>query len=102
MIPRKTGGPMTMRAGLNAPRGSTRRKVLSTLKKSDGLTADQLAALLGITAMAVRKHLAALEQENLVETTVERRPVGRPAHVYRLSAAADEFFPKHYDVVITD
>lgn len=88
--------------GTQAPRGATRRKILTTLKKSDGLTADQLAALLGITAMAVRKHLTALERDGLVESTAVRRPVGRPAHVYRLSSLADDFFPKQYDLVITD
>ena len=88
--------------GSRAPRGATRRKILTTLKKSDGLTADQLAGLLGITAMAVRKHLTALERDGLVESTAVRRAVGRPAHVYRLSSLADDFFPKQYDLVITD
>lgn len=82
--------------------GSTRAKVLETLKRSDGLTADQLADLLGITSMAVRKHLAALERDGYVDSTVSRRAVGRPAHVYRLSPRADGVFPKHYDAVITD
>lgn len=82
--------------------GSTRAKVLESLKKSDGLTADQLAELLGVTSMAVRKHLAALERDGYVESTVSRRAVGRPAHVYRLSPRAEGVFPKHYDSVITD
>lgn len=82
--------------------GSTRAKVLETLKKSDGLTADQLAEELGVTSMAVRKHLAALERDGYVESTVARRPIGRPAHIYRLSPRAEGVFPKHYDGVITD
>lgn len=82
--------------------GSTRTKVLERLKRSDGLTADQLAELLGVTSMAVRKHLAALEREGYVDSTVSRRSVGRPAHVYRLSPRAEGVFPKHYDAVITD
>ncbi|MDI3341559.1 MAG: transcriptional regulator [Sphaerobacter sp.] len=88
--------------GPRAPRGATRRRILTTLKKSDGLTADQLAGLLGISAMAVRKHLAALERDGLVASTTVRRAVGRPVHVYRLSSLADDFFPKQYDLVITD
>ena len=93
---------MSTQTGPNAVRGITRRQVLTTLKKSDGLTADQLSVLLGITSMAVRKHLSALERDGLIEATVVRRPVGRPVHVYRLSALADDFFPKHYHLVITD
>lgn len=84
------------------PRGATRRKILSTLKKSDGLTADQLAGLLGITSMAVRKHLAALENDELIESTLERRAIGRPANLYRVAPLAEDFFPKQYDMVITE
>jgi DeoR family transcriptional regulator, suf operon transcriptional repressor len=82
--------------------GSTRGKVLEALKKSDGLTADQLADLVGVTSMAVRKHLAALERDGYVEATISRRSVGRPAHVYRLSPRAEGVFPKHYDAVISE
>lgn len=93
---------MNTPVGMQAPRGATRRKILNTLKKSDGLTADQLAMLLGITSMAVRKHLAALERDDLIESRVERRSVGRPANVYSLSPEADDFFPKQYDIILTD
>jgi DeoR family transcriptional regulator, suf operon transcriptional repressor len=82
--------------------GSTRSKVLEALKKSDGLTADQLAELIGVTSMAVRKHLAALERDGYIEATIVRRSIGRPAHLYRVSPRADGVFPKHYDAVISD
>ena len=72
---------MSTQTGPNAVHGITRRQVLTTLKKSDGLTADQLSVLLGITSMAVRKHLSALERDGLIESTVVRRPVGRPRAV---------------------
>jgi predicted ArsR family transcriptional regulator len=70
--------------------------------KSDGLTADQLAGLLGITSMAVRKHLTALENDELIEATLERRAIGRPANLYRIAPLAEDFFPKHYDMVVTE
>ena len=93
---------MSTSSKASLPRGATRRKILYTLKKSDGLTADQLAGLLGITSMAVRKHLAALENDDLIESTLERRAIGRPANLYRVAALAEEFFPKHYDMVVTE
>lgn len=93
---------MAAKSRPHAPRGATRRKILYTLKKSDGLTADQLAGLLGITSMAVRKHLAALENDELIDATVVRRAIGRPANVYRVTPMAEDFFPKHYDVVATE
>ncbi len=93
---------MAVNSKARAPRGATRRKLLYTLKKSDGLTADQLASLLGITSMAVRKHLAALENDEFIESTVVRRAIGRPANVYRVAPMAEDFFPKHYDLVVTE
>ncbi len=93
---------MAANSKAHAPRGATRRKILYTLKKSDGLTADQLAGLLGITSMAVRKHLAALENDELIESNIVRRAIGRPANVYRVAPMAEDFFPKHYDLVVTE
>ncbi len=83
-------------------RTSTRGQLLLLLKKSEGMTADQLARSLGITTMAVRKHLAVLERDGLVTTSLLRRKVGRPARLYRLSERADALFPQHYDVVLTE
>jgi predicted ArsR family transcriptional regulator len=76
--------------------GATRREILDALRRSSGLTADQLATTLGVTAMAVRKHLAVLQEEGLLAACVERRPVGRPVHVYVLTPRARERFPQQY------
>jgi predicted ArsR family transcriptional regulator len=43
--------------------------------------------------MAVRQHLYALEAEAIVVAEEEARPVGRPAKLWRLTAAAEPFFP---------
>lgn len=83
-------------------RGKTRTDILNVLKRSEGLTADQLATHLGITSMAVRKHIAALEAEGLIDSLIERRPVGRPARVYRLSEHSDTLFPRQYDALAVD
>jgi predicted ArsR family transcriptional regulator len=55
-----------------------------------------LAHKLGISAVAVRKHLAALERDNFVMAELERRPMGRPTYVYRPTASAQEVFPNDY------
>jgi predicted ArsR family transcriptional regulator len=76
---------------------NTREQILGLLQRSgSGLTADALAHKLGISAVAVRKHLAALERDNFVTTELERRPVGRPTSLYRLTAIAQELFPNDY------
>lgn len=76
--------------------GTTRRAIIEALRRASGLSADQLAAHLGLTAMAVRKHLAALQAEGLLTSRVERRPVGRPVHLYLLAPAAQEALPQQY------
>lgn len=86
----------------HAPHGKTRGDILQALKRADGLSADQLARQLGISTMAVRKHLTALERDSLVIATVMRRPVGRPTRVYRLSDQTHDLFPRQYDSVAVE
>ena len=67
--------------------------MLFQLKTRGPQSAGELATKLEITPMAVRQHLAALEDECLVEYRDERRSVGRPARIWRLDARASERFP---------
>lgn len=82
--------------------GATRREILDALGRSAGLTADQLAETLGVTAMAIRKHLAALQAEGLLIDRLERRPIGRPVYVYALAPTARDLFPQQYQELTTD
>ena len=72
------------------------RRVLTCLKLVGRCEVKAIARSLRVTTMAVRYHLAVLENAGLVETTLERRGVGRPHCVYSLTASADAFFPKEY------
>ena len=71
----------------------TRRGLIERLKCDGPQDAGALAETLGVSAMAVRQHLYALEREGLVTFEETSRPVGRPAKLWRLTAAADRFFP---------
>jgi predicted ArsR family transcriptional regulator len=71
----------------------TRRGLIERLKQDGAQDAGALAESLGVSAMAVRQHLYALDGEGLVTFEEEARPVGRPAKLWRLTAAADRFFP---------
>lgn len=82
--------------------GTTRREILDALRRSSGLTADQLAEQLSLTAMAVRKHLAALQEAGLLQAVVERRPVGRPVHIYTLTPRARDSSPQSYQSLTTE
>lgn len=72
---------------------SARERVLFVIKTTGPQTAARMAKRLGVTTMAVRQHLAILEGEMLVDFTDERRKVGRPARLWRLTPKAFDKFP---------
>ncbi|MGE5672346.1 MAG: helix-turn-helix transcriptional regulator [Mycobacterium leprae] len=75
---------------------STRREIVNILRTIGPLTVGELGERLGITHVAVRRHLTSLERDGLVASVQERLPMGRPTRVYSLTEAADELFPKKY------
>lgn len=60
------------------------------------MDSQALAEQLGVSAMAVRQHLYALQEEKLVTYEEEPRAMGRPAKLWQLTAAADRLFPDGY------
>jgi iron-sulfur cluster biosynthesis transcriptional regulator SufR len=76
---------------------ATRRRILIALKERGGMTADELADRLGISPVAIRRHLTNLERDQLVDHEEERRGIGRPSYVYRLTETANRIFPNNYD-----
>ena len=74
----------------------TRRAIVHLLKQEGGLDAQALAARLQLSAMAVRQHLYALQDEHLVTYHEVPRPVGRPAKLWQLTPTADRLFPEAY------
>lgn len=74
----------------------TRRALLHLLKQEGPLDAQALAARLDVSAMAVRQHLYALQEEQLVTYHEAPRPRGRPAKRWQLTSSADRLFPEAY------
>jgi predicted ArsR family transcriptional regulator len=73
------------------------RKVLLTLMKTKGpMSVNEMAKNLGITEMAIRRHLNTLERDGLIEAKLIRQAMGRPMHSYSLTLLADDLFPKNY------
>jgi len=77
----------------------TRQRILDHLYRERRATVKELANVLGMTPTGVRQHLAILEREGLVHGSEARGRVGRPAHVYSLSARGEALYPKNYDVL---
>ncbi len=74
----------------------TRRAIAKLLKTEGPIDSAQLAERLGLTAMAVRQHLYALQREGLVTHEARPVPIGRPAKFWRLTPEADHLFPEAY------
>lgn len=80
--------------------GGTRQEVIELLLRRDR-TVQEIAEEIGVSANAIRGHLAALERDGLVIQRDTRRDTGgKPAAVYALSTDADELFPKAYAFVL--
>lgn len=81
---------------------STRREIINLLRTVGPLTVGELGERLGITHVAVRRHLTSLERDGLVSSVQERLPMGRPTRVYSLTEEADSLFPKNYGAFILE
>ncbi|OUM86442.1 MAG: hypothetical protein BAA01_06760 [Bacillus thermozeamaize] len=76
--------------------GSTREEILYLLKNRPYLSVGEIAQELGITEMAVRRHLNNLERDHYLSSHLVRQSMGRPSRVYFLTEKADDLFPKAY------
>jgi predicted ArsR family transcriptional regulator len=73
--------------------GETRARVVQALRGTTR-TVAQLAELLGVSEVAVRRHLQVLERDGLVGAeTVRRAGPGRPSQHYALTDRARRLFP---------
>ncbi len=81
---------------------STREEIIYLLKRNKRMTVTEMAKSLGITEMAVRRHLNTLERDHVIETTLVRQAMGRPIHFYHLTASGDEQFPRNYSGLTVD
>ncbi|MCC6465476.1 MAG: transcriptional regulator [Planctomycetes bacterium] len=78
---------------IQAEPGRARERILLLLKTGGPQDAARLAQRLEVTAMAVRQHLYKLQGQGLVEYRDEKRKVGRPARLWRLTGATTRVFP---------
>jgi predicted ArsR family transcriptional regulator len=82
--------------------GSTRNVILTLLKTKGASSVAELAQELGITEMAVRRHVNTLERDGLLQSKLVRQTLGRPMNVYSLTEQADEHFPRKYQHLMLD
>ena len=79
-----------------------RAAVRDFFKRNGPISADSAAEKLGITAMAVRQHLYALESNGEATYVEEARPRGRPVKLWRATEAADSHFADSHSALASD
>ena len=82
-------------ASLSGYRG-LKADLLVALKKAQPLTAKELGERFGLTPNALRRHLKALEEAEVVRYRREVRGVGGPVYAYSLTGSGESLFPNGY------
>jgi predicted ArsR family transcriptional regulator len=81
----------------------TQEALLLHLKKTGEMTVSELCDVLGITAMAVRRHLGSLQKDGLVESKIVKQSRGRPNYHYSLTDMAKKsLFPSGFQNLASD
>jgi predicted ArsR family transcriptional regulator len=81
---------------LQAVAHNTRFRLVNLLKRTQGLSVQEIADQLDMSYMGVKESCQDLERRGLVDTRREPKPdgtTGRPRLVYRLTTRAHELFP---------
>ena len=63
------------------------------------MSVEELASILGVSKVSVRRHLDLLSKDRLVAFEIERHDRGRPGHMYFLTGKADMLFPTGYSAL---
>jgi predicted ArsR family transcriptional regulator len=74
-----------------------RRTILHDLRRAGPSSPDALGRRLGASRTGVLQQLRALEAAGLVSRQTVRHGVGRPRHLYDVTADAQGLFPSNYD-----
>ena len=88
-------------AASGGPAPALRRAILVHLRRSGPSAPDAIAAALGASRSGVAQQLRALDTAGLVTRTAVRHGVGRPRHLYDVTAEAQDLFPSNYDGLAT-
>lgn len=82
--------------GAGASASSLRRAILLHLRQAGPSSPETIATALDASRTGVLQQLHALEEAGLVRHAAEKHGVGRPRHVYDVTADAQGLFPTDY------
>jgi predicted ArsR family transcriptional regulator len=76
---------------------SARSAIIELLKSGGPMSAEQLAGELRVSKVSIRRHLAVLESDGLVQHQKQLKDRGRPGFLFNLTEKAECLFPRTYD-----
>jgi predicted ArsR family transcriptional regulator len=79
---------------------TSRGRIVGLLRRG-GLTAHDIAKMLGLTGSAVRMHISAMERDGVIHRVGKRPGTTRPSHVYELTAEVEQLLSKAYIPLLT-
>src|SRR5947207_10783027 len=83
-----------MNQRLLAEIGRTQRlEILNSLKRSKGLSVNELVAKMKMSYMGIKQHCLTLERDGYLDTWRRPQKMGRPEMVYRLTRRTHDLFP---------
>src|SRR5687768_6528931 len=80
---------------------SSRGRLVTLLRSSGGLTADDIATKLGLTRSAVRAQLTGMERNGIVQRTGQRPGTTRPSHVFEITPEVEQLLSSAYIPLLT-
>jgi predicted ArsR family transcriptional regulator len=80
---------------------SSRGRIVTVLRGSSGLTADDIASKLRLTQSAVRAQLTGMERDGVVQRTGQRPGTTRPSHVFELTPEVEQLLSSAYIPLLT-
>src|SRR2546428_8350766 len=83
-----------MNQKLLAEIGRTQRlEILNSLKRTRGLSVNQLVAKMKMSYMGIKQHCLTLQRDGYLDTWRRPQKMGRPEMVYRLTRRSHDLFP---------
>ena len=83
-----------MNQRLLAEIGRTQRlEILNSLKRTKGMSVNELVGKMGMSYMGIKQHCLTLQRDGYLDTWRRPQKMGRPEMVYRLTRRSHDLFP---------
>src|SRR5438309_10852728 len=74
--------------------GRTQRlDILNSLKRTKGMSVNELVEKMGMSYMGIKQHCLTLQRDGYLDTWRRPQRMGRPEMVYRLTPRSNDPFP---------